>query len=290
MAGKNRKRIHKAQKAGMRSLVMPREHWRMIANMATFADAMSAAGSLAGRCRALSSKAEYLLGEPENSHGRIRGDLTGDEWETLCEIAAMPDAPPQIKILAETLEKQFGANQSANGSVFVHPRVNPAGNAEGLDKDFLTLAKPANLQELIDFLQAVHGLMSSEYGELPDGGNLMENGEDGENGEDENEDGLVAEMMRHVAGHLGSAIAKLQETLEALCRDDSATSVGLAVTTVEAGAIASCVRNFREIFNITIQTGNDSPDTRELNDRINNFNNILDSAKRFFGHIAEMED
>ena len=270
MAGKNRKRIDKAKKAGMQSLDMPKSVWRMIANAATLASAIGASPALAERCRQLAAKAEYLLGEPENRAGGVRADLTREEWEALRELTSRADATPMLKALAEAVDRAVGALDPAEGPALIKTILPGAEYGGRENDDYRLVLQHDHLAMIISCLSEMNLLVNTPSmnhisARMP----------------------RLAEIRENTA-HTASALGKLKDALENARRAAPEPIFTLALSPIEAFSLHlladSCLKG---IWSDPRENGSD-PESKKFVDAKNFFHRLLSAAARFFLRMADM--
>lgn len=274
MAGKNAKRRAKAAKAGIRSLEMPKELWRMMANVTTMATTMGASESVAERCRKLAARAEYYLGEPENKTGRVRGELTRDEWAAYRDLVnELRDASAPVKALAQAIE---GIEEEEDA--IIHNVVDLRETDSQAKRDAAVVCQPDSLQLIIATLQMM-SMMGQQKAPLSSEAQAalaqIENMEGGVS---------AAQYQKDMIACAKSAMTKLSAIRDTMLKAKGVLHFPLKLSLMEATTVYSALRAFRETVKVNVKA------PPEYADQAVDMDRILSCAVRFFARMAGGDD
>jgi len=271
MAGKNAKKRAKAAKAGVRSLILSKDLWRVVANVTKMAGAMGASTSVAERCRLLAARAEYYLGEPENKRGLVRGELTSEEWIAYRDLVdELGSASPQVKALADAMEVF-----SDERELSAHEIIDMNDLDEQKRQYALSVCQPTTIEAIIALLA---GWLS--YREQAHRKYLMARDEDVMC---RSRDAVSQEeAAMNMANSAASAMKKLHAILNKLQMDNRPARVAFAFTGKESRTVYSLLK--------AVQENRNSREVPEEMRRLLEADNLLENAIGFFACLSENID
>ena len=240
----------------------------MLANVSLMADALGAAAPLAEKCRTLSARAEYYLGEPENKGGRVRGEIAYDEWAAFQELVGkFGDASPPLKAFAQAV-RQFDPDEL----VTVKEVLFSKEQDEQMQHDASVISCPVGLQSLLSVLDLII-LRSKRPGAF-----LSREAE------------MKLEQMTgvHVTNALKDPIEHIRSArkrLKALLEDpaDGRAAVHLLMPAIEAKFVSAMLWLFKE----TVNAKTDAPP--ELAEGKKVMDDLLGCAVRFFARLGDVD-
>ena len=264
MLGKSAKQATKTGKT--RSLEMAREMWQSVADASSKADTLGLTTPIAEGCRLLASRANYYLGEPENKHGRVRGELTCKEWTAFQYLVTeFSDAAPPLKALAQALG-ECGIDQP----LIVRGKAGPKNQDKLARQDVETICNPESLQFLLSVLDRM--VMLTDH-TVPPISKETEKALGKLNGV------TAQQMWKETLANIRSARHKLRALLEKLLKSDGRAAASLLMSTAEARLVCGMLSTFKDAAHAVIP-----PDRAEEKKEIER---LLESAMRFFTRIGD---
>jgi len=264
MIGESAKQTGETAKTGTRSLEMTKEMWRAVADASSKVDALGLTPPIAEGCRIFAARAKYYLGEPENRHGRVRGELTCKEWTAFQHLVTeFADAAPPLKALAQALG-EVGTGQP----LIVREKAGPKNQDELARHDVETVCNPESLKCIITVINTMVALSDPRI-LTPDQMAVLE----------DKTGGLARERIKEISECVASAKAKITALRDTLLNAATGTPVSLTLHSMESACVYSLLRSF---LATKIRIGNEQ--TAENCDR------LLKSAVRFFGRMWGAND
>jgi len=269
MAGKNAKKRAKAERAGIRSLEMSRDMWRMFAAVSSEADALGATASLAEGCRVLGARAKYYLGEPENKNGLVRGELSREEWEAFQKLVAeYADVSPPLKAFAQAV-----GELNPDLPIIMKKMTNPQDIGGQAQEDALMICRPKSLRSLIEVLDFM--ILQSDRDALQ-----VPISEDMAMALGRITGGPMLKLRKDAMSSILSARKKMVALLEDILKPDNRSTVPLMMSADEAKDVSGLFLIFKNAVHAKIE----APPEQEQGKK--EMDDLLACAVRFFARIA----
>jgi hypothetical protein len=269
MGGKNAKRRAKAAKAGVRSLEMHRDLWRMLADVSSTADTIGATPTVVDGCRVLAARAKYYLGEPENKRGLVRGELTSKEWNAYLDLVGeLGNASPKVKALADAMEELDN-----DGGLAIRGIVDVKEQDEEAQRDAAMIFRPDSLERILSTIGAADMISSQTFAQIP----MPEE----QKSELEAMTGVpVEQFAKATKAVIASAKAKLAKMRDSLLMSKGNTRVAFTLDLMEAAALYSLLADFQENVKVKVKG------PPEIEQAQKDHAELIECAIRFFGRMA----
>jgi len=217
-------------------------------------------------CRVLAARATYYLGEPENNHGHVRGDITREEWTAFHELAReFGDASPPLKALARVLG-EFDSDKP----IIIKKHAFKNGNDQPRQDAEMVCSTEA-LEFLLNVLTYMVFYSALKKSPMP---------KDSEKALEELTGVSAKQMWKETLNNISSACKILKTLQEDLRKDDGRETASLLMSIPEARSVWCMLWVFRK----TVYAGAEAPPEYAKNKE--DTDHLLVCAERFFARIG----